>query len=45
MNNHIRHEIKETGYAFDLRAKWAEAGIADLEKVMNALNNFNLICI
>ena len=33
MNNHIRHEIKETGYAFDLRAKWAAAGITDLEKV------------
>ena len=28
MNNHIRHEIRETGYSFDLKAKWAEAGIS-----------------
>ena len=28
MNNHIRHEIRETGYTFDLKAKWAEAGIS-----------------
>ena len=32
MNNHIRHEITQTGYHFDLKAKWAEAGIS-VEKV------------
>ena len=42
MNNHIRHEISQTGYQFDLKAKCEEAGIPVAKKEASLLDGVKI---